>query len=197
MSSLVGHMLAGCAAAGAVRSGLPREKFRSVAAAAVLLAVLPDLDVLAAMVPGGGVEHRGISHTPLLLIAAALLAALLLAKLRSVPFRAGAAALLLAALTHPLLDCLMGCGAAVHFFEPFSSWGCLFPIRLLPTAYYPKTPGGVLEILLLSRTYIGVLLELAIFLPLLLLSNPSRTLRPAALVLTSCAALALSVVIYN
>ena len=171
MASIVGHAL-GAVTIWEVGRRLPGDwvpKGAGWYALPVVLAVLPDLDVLAPMVlsRGGLGGHRGWSHSALVALMLAGCGVLVL-RARSAQLRAWPAFGVLAAcaLVHPLLDYLMGCGPPVPFLWPFWGRGWLSPVQLIPTANYPLSPAGFLYILTMRQTWAGVGLELASLAPL-------------------------------
>jgi membrane-bound metal-dependent hydrolase YbcI (DUF457 family) len=108
MSSLIGHTAAGAAACLACHQRLENRHFRWVLAAFVLVAICPDFDYFAFWAWGYSANPR-LSHSILFAVATALLAWWGMRRLAgpgsaAVPF----AMLFLAALSHPLLDLLVG-----------------------------------------------------------------------------------------
>jgi len=161
MSSLIGHSLGALtvweAGRQLVSPWLPR-RFRWYILP-IIIAVLPDLDILLR-----GTGHRGMTHS----LAAAILLALLgtgivILLKRSLRFRRVFTLLFLCAMVHPLLDYLMGCGPPVTLFWPFSEQGWLSPVQLVPTAYYSSagTTTGLESVLYYIETWRGVAWELA------------------------------------
>jgi len=187
MATVIGHALAAMAAEGAV--GGEARRPRALLAGAVL-AMLPDLDVPAAIALkhfGLMLPHRGFTHSLLFGIFLALLLWLAFFRARSPRALAG---LGLASLCHPLLDFLMACGPPVPLFRPFSSQGFLSPVQLIPTAYFARSIPGLLHVLALPETWKGIALETLIFLPLLLAGREQPT--KAILFRISCAGLSLA-----
>lgn len=163
MASLVGHVLgAGACWAGSRRvagKSLPTSRWWYVLVGAI--AVAPDLDVvIPVLFTAGPVSHRGPSHSILVAWGLALLAT---AAVRARGHRLGLGrvfvAFLVCAVAHPVLDYLMGCGPRVPFLWPFVSKGWLCPIQLIPTAYYATSPSGLLSVVYMKETWIGIALE--------------------------------------
>jgi len=179
MSSVVGHGLAGLAAYQALRRPCRLPGGAGGAALALALSLLPDLDVPALVLWPQVFSHRGFTHSLAFAGLAAGLAAWALTWRRRRDLARVWAGLAAVALTHPLLDYLMGCGPGVPWFWPLSSTGYLSPVQLVPTAYYSRTLGGLWGLLSHGPTLRGMALEAAIFLPLLLLAWwPGRGGRP-------------------
>ncbi|MEO6280755.1 metal-dependent hydrolase [Roseateles sp.] len=136
MSSLIAHLAAGVTAYACRSAREPRPFDGGLLAACAVLAVLPDLDYLLWWTAGIRVEPR-LTHSLGFAAASAVLAWLAL-RLRS-PARAytapGAAALslLAAALSHELLDFLVGVHASPWLW-PFTRETFVSPVGLLPSA---------------------------------------------------------------
>jgi inner membrane protein len=101
-----------------------------------LLAVAPDLDVLAPRVPVAYrdlVAHRGLSHSLLMAAVVSTLIVLLFYRDGAWPLRAKRVwlFLFLAMASHGLLDALTNGGPGVAFFAPFSAKRYFFPYRPL------------------------------------------------------------------
>jgi membrane-bound metal-dependent hydrolase YbcI (DUF457 family) len=204
MSSFIAHGLTGVIAKQCFKTQLPRQKERLLLFLMVCLAVLPDLDVIVFMVfqPAGMVPHRGFSHS---LLFAAVAAALALAATRRV-FPVSRARLFLIyfspLLSHLALDYLMGAGPPVPFFAPLSGRGFLFPVKLVPCAFYSTTFGGLLGLISHVPTLLGIGLELFIFIPLAVFLGTSgenetkRFIRKLSLAVSALALLA-SFYLYN
>jgi len=171
MASVLGHALAGVAASRVPAQGERRKMLFSpeVTIAALALAVAPDLDIVIWILfkPAGMNPHRGASHSIAIALALAAVAWLVVSRGGK---RGGAVLPLtlgLAALTHPLLDYLMGCGPPVPLLWPLTDRGWLSPVQLIPTAYYSRTLSGIASIVLDPRSIRGFILEIMIFAPLL------------------------------
>ena len=164
-----------------------------------VIALLPDFDVVVWLLlrPAGISPHRGFSHS-LLFAAISALVFTIPARLRAgVPFTIALLALFGAALSHPLLDFLMGAGPGIRFFAPFSETGYLFAFRGVPTAYYGLSAASLLAVLLAPRTLLGIALEVLIFAPLILAAGPRRIPRRGILVGLSAAAWLVSLYLYG
>jgi hypothetical protein len=124
MSSLIAHLAAGATAYSCRSPSEPGDLDRGVLAACIVLAVLPDLDYLLWWAARIRVEPR-LTHS---LGFAAVSAGLAWLALRRHPL-----SLLAAALSHELLDFLVG----VHpspWLWPFVSEAFVSPVGLLPSA---------------------------------------------------------------
>ena len=116
---------------------VPRVRLAAIGA---LLAVLPDLDVLAfaADIPyGHWLGHRGFLHSlPFALGAGLLVASITFPELPRLSRTWWAVALLLALATasHGLLDALTDAGLGVGFLVPFDDTRVFLPWRPLPTS---------------------------------------------------------------
>ena len=100
-------------------------------------------------------------------------------------------------LSHLFLDYLMGCGPVVPFFWPLSGQGYLFPYKVVPTAYYGLSAGGLISVLLYPPTIIGMVFEVVIFLPPVLILNNKSTIPKWWLITISIIGLLCSIAIYN
>jgi len=184
MSTLVGHALAATLATSAAgREQVPRRGL--LIALAVMTAILPDLDIVffLALRPVGMVPHRGFSHTLLFAAASATIMTLLASRMVRIPVSRLGWVFALAAVSHPLLDYLMGAGPPVHFFVPLSDRGYLFPWRVLPIAFYGKTAGAYLGARFWALNALAAGLEIVIFSPLVLFTTRSSPARTKALAL--------------
>ena len=95
----------------------------------MVLAVLPDLDVLAfrfGIAYGNGFGHRGFSHSLLFAALAAGLFALILTR-GGRQFIAGFAFLFVSAISHALLDAMTNGGLGVALFWPWSAQRFFLP----------------------------------------------------------------------
>lgn len=136
MATAFTHAVVGGLLGGAAPRALPRAR---LAVTAALLAVLPDLDVVAFSlgIPyAHPLGHRGLSHSLVFaVVAGALGAAAVLG--RAAFSRAGVAAtavLAVATASHGLLDAFTDAGLGVGFFVPFSDARFFFPVRPLATS---------------------------------------------------------------
>jgi membrane-bound metal-dependent hydrolase YbcI (DUF457 family) len=163
VASLVGHVLgAGACWAGSRRvagKSLPTSRWWYVLVGAI--AIAPDLDVvIPVLFTAGPVSHRGPSHSLLVACGLAVLGTMVVraCKHRLLLERVFAA-FTVCAVAHPVLDYLMGCGPRVPFLWPFVSKAWLCPIQLIPTAYYATSPSGLLSVVFMKETWIGITLE--------------------------------------
>lgn len=199
MSSVVGHALAGALCAKGIQPSVAPGRDKWLVSTAVAVAVLPDADVLiyALLQPEGMQPHRGFSHSLLFAVASGSIAYLLTCRYFAPGGRRLFATLVLAAVTQPLLDVLMGAGPRISLFAPFYDGGFLLPFRAVPTAYYATTGTGLLSLARHTPTLIGIGLEVMLLAPLILLCQRPRGRRAAVLVLTSVAAECAILLIYN
>ncbi len=99
----------------------------------VALSVLPDLDVLSFQfgIPyAAGLGHRGFSHSLLFAALVALLAALLLRRYHE-RFAPSLLFLLIAAVSHGVLDAFTNGGLGVAFLWPFSLERYFAPVHMI------------------------------------------------------------------
>lgn len=172
MSSLVGHGLAGVAVYLACNRAGDRRTLWALPAF-VFLAVCPDLDYLAIWWRHAQPTLR-LTHTLAFALAASALMWCLTFRLRTgavanIPFRA----LLLASISHPLLDLLVG-AHGLPLLWPFTDRQVALPFGLLPSA-------GRLA---LDNYYLwrNLLIELGILVPLFgLLAAIARGTTPRVL----------------
>jgi len=157
LPSLFGHAAAGIALGAAVADvRTPRTLVLGT-----FCALAPDLDWFTAFLrihPGNFLAHRGITHS---LLGAVVLAALML----QLGFRSEqrtprlGAYLLLAALSHGLLDACTSGRVGVAFFYPFSTsrWGCYWqPIQDAPLPFWPGLQLPFFGALLSELVWIGL-----------------------------------------
>lgn len=198
MSSLVGHALAGIAAAQAASGDPKRRGRRRFWALMAIIAVLPDLDVVVFMLfnPPGMVPHRGASHSLLFAAVIALAVALVFGHFLSLSRLRLFGCAFAAYASHLVLDYLMGKGPQVHFFWPISDHGYLSPVQIVPTAYYGLSGRALEQVLLAPATYLGIALELFIFVPLVVLTSRGEA-RRADLLMFTLAGLVATAAIYN
>jgi inner membrane protein len=142
MPTLIGHAVVGWATA---QNGLHRKsryEIRAVAFVAALLAMLPDVDVIAfglGIPYAAKLGHRGFTHSLTFALASALIGH---ACIRWQLWRKGHDApgilafllLFLAAASHPLLDMLTDGGLGVALLAPFSWTRFFFPLRPIPVS---------------------------------------------------------------
>lgn len=199
MSSVVGHALAGALCAKGIRPSVEPGKEKWLVLVAAVLAVLPDADVLVFVLfqPEGMLPHRGFSHSLLFALLSGSLAYLLTARYFAAWGKRLFAVLILAALTQPLLDYLMGAGPKVPLLAPFHDGGFLLPIRAVPTAYYATSGSGLVSLITHPPTLLGIGLELLLLVPMILLCRRPRGWRTTALALTSVAAACATLLLYN
>jgi inner membrane protein len=146
----------GALAAGAPR-GIPRAR---LAAAAAIVAVLPDLDVAAFAlgIPyADPLGHRGLSHSLPFAAVSGVLAALLVARPDTPGWWRAATLLVLAAASHGLLDAFTDGGLGVGLFIPLSDSRFFFPWRPLsvsPIGAEAFFRGGAGEVLLSELVWV-------------------------------------------
>ena len=169
MSSIIGHGLSGVISKKCIKTSLPPQKEKWLLFLSIVLAILPDFDVIVFLIlkPAGMTPHRGISHSLVFIAMAALF--FCIATFRYFPISKPKLFFIAFCplLSHLILDCLMGAGPPVPFFAPVISRGFLFPIKLLPCAYYSTSGAGLLKLVTHAPTLIGVVMELFIFVPLI------------------------------
>jgi membrane-bound metal-dependent hydrolase YbcI (DUF457 family) len=199
MSSIVGHALAGVSVASAFEHGGMRENRRRLFGLAALLSIIPDLDVLIyiAFRPIGMTPHRGITHTIAFALFAGVLMAIVCRRFLGLTYLRMFLIVSAVLLSHSILDYLMGCGPGVPFFWPISEQGFLLPFRLVPTAYYSLSLGDLLSVAVSPVTLVGMLLEIVIFLPLILLSQRRSGASRLRLATISAFGIVLTLLIYN
>jgi membrane-bound metal-dependent hydrolase YbcI (DUF457 family) len=202
MSSVIGHALGAVVVWEAGRrlpgGWVPRGRASYLAPA--LVAVAPDLDTIIRMAvgPAAGISHRGASHSVLIAAVLACMAtAVVCVTHRGARVGRVFAVLFGCALVHPLFDSLMAGGRPVPFLWPFVSRGWLSPVQLVPTAYYARTPGGLLALVVRPGTWAGVGLELLSLGPLWLALRSRRALTSVLCVLVSLGGFLLTYFIYN
>lgn len=202
MASVLGHSMCGIISGNLFQMSLEPRRKRWLVALCVLIAFLPDLDVIVYMVlrPTGMTPHRGFSHS--LAFAFLVTAVTFLLTYRSFPVPKSR--LLLSygssAVSAPLLDYFMGAGPKIPFFAPFWDEGFLFPLRVIPTAYYSTKLDSLISILWYPPAVRGFALEILIFLPLVFLLTTARGARPQLrllLLLIALGGLLATIVIYN
>lgn len=152
MASVFAHAAAAAALGSAVRPT------RAVVATCAVLAVVPDLDVLAFSlgIPyAHPLGHRGLTHA--LAFAAVLGAVVAYTAFRRDPHRARLAVLFaLATASHGVLDAMTTGGLGVGFWIPFASERTFLPVR--PIEVSPIGVGAFL-----SRRGLAVLLNEAVW----------------------------------
>lgn len=185
MSTLVGHSLVATLATRATGIRADSSQRTRIAIVAVLLAILPDLDIafFLAVRPLGMTPHRGASHTLLFALLTATLATLLSSRWLRLSRARLWLGFFLAAASHPALDWLMGAGPPVPFFAPLVARGFLCPWRLLPVAYYGKVGGAYLQPGFWLLNGLAAAVEAVIFAPLLLLADAGLRRRRLAVAL--------------
>ena len=199
MSSIVGHILGGAIAAKASAGEILPQQRRRFYVLAALTSLLPDLDVVVFMLfrPLEMTPHRGASHSLLFAALSALLLTFLCARFFSLARGRLFACIFAAYGSHLMLDYLMGSGPGVLFFWPFSAQEYLAPVQLVPTAYYGLSAEAFLAIVLAPATYMGIALELMIFVPLLYLSTAKTWLQSAPLLLLTVVGILTTAALYN
>jgi membrane-bound metal-dependent hydrolase YbcI (DUF457 family) len=202
VSSVIGHSLVGAICARLHRGLDEAAHPRWLIAATVLLSVLPDVDVVLYILfrPEGMAPHRGFTHSITFVAAAALIGGIATAKFFATSRGKLFAVFFAAGISHLVLDAAMGLGAPIAFFWPLSSHAFLAPISLVPAAYYSTSTRGLLALLTHRLTLIGVVCELAIFVPVLRAVSRGAKLdsaRRGALVGLALLAWAATLVLYN
>jgi membrane-bound metal-dependent hydrolase YbcI (DUF457 family) len=217
MSSLIGHVLGAEAALG-FTAGLAPEAARTRRAmwVAGVVAVIPDLDVGLYLVAGkpdwGWLKpHAGLSHSLLFALALGLVGMLFLLK----PRREGEegvdsnlyvrALLVMSAVagTHLLMDLFApsNLGGGLPLLWPFSRRSVSAPVQLLPTAYY-STLGfrHLIHTMFLNwKSWVGMLIEGVILIPLLVMGWKKGLQRSAfwTLAAVSAVGMALTFCLYQ
>jgi membrane-bound metal-dependent hydrolase YbcI (DUF457 family) len=183
MASLLGHVLGAEAGLGlSSRIGPAALGSNRAIWLAAAVGMAPDLDNPLYILLGrpGWLEHRGPSHSLLVLSLLAACAAVgcIWGRLKADDnpvwgwFRAFLA-FGCVGLTHVALDWLMGRGAPdMRLLWPFSDAGLAnSPVQLIPTAFYStRSWAAFFGVLTNWKTWVGAGLEVAILLPLVLLA---------------------------
>lgn len=158
MPSFLGHAVAGVALGAAFAD---ENTPRRAVALGTFCALAPDLDgftLFLSLHPGNFLAHRGVSHS---LLAAVLLAAVVLLlgfRREQRSLRVGVY-LLLASISHGLLDACTSGRIGVAFFYPFSAsrWGCYWqPFLDAPLPFWPGLRLPFLGALLGEALWIGL-----------------------------------------
>jgi inner membrane protein len=102
---------------------------RRLLAAGVVCSIVPDLDVYVQQVTTS-VGHRGITHTALFALLCAVFAALVAPLLQS-RRRIAFLFVLIATLSHPVLDAFTDGGAGIPFFWPLDDTRYFMPWRVI------------------------------------------------------------------
>jgi membrane-bound metal-dependent hydrolase YbcI (DUF457 family) len=199
VSSLVGHALGGMVAAKAAVGNIAPEQRRRFYLLMGLVSLIPDLDVVVFLLfkPLAMTPHRGASHSLLFAATTALVLTFLCARMFSFSRGRLFGCFLAAYGSHLALDYLMGRGPEIHFFWPFSEPGYLSPVQLVPTAFYGLSAGAIVDVLLSWATYVGISLELVIFVPLLYLPNARTRSQRTDLLMMTAAGIGATVALYN
>ena len=158
MPSFFGHAVAGVALGAAFAD---EKTPRRTLVLGTLRALAPDLDSFTLFLPlhpGNFLAHRGVSHS---LLAAVLLAAavLLFGFRREQRSLKVGVYLLLASISHGLLDACTSGRIGVAFFYPFSTsrWGCYWqPFLDAPLPFWPGLRLPFLGALLGEALWIGL-----------------------------------------
>ena len=202
MSSPIGHILGALAAYQSLEPLTPGDAPRGRKGLLLVgvLAVLPDLDIAWGWIQGDGtIFHRGFTHSVLFAAALAVLGNLIWYKSAEGFKKAGPMqALFAACLVHRLLDFLMGCGPEVPLFAPFSWRGFLASKKYVPTAIYARKFSDIPGVLTDVRFLRNAAMELWIFVPVFVATQPRRSwlVRCVCLLLTA-AALVTTYLTYN
>ena len=202
MSSPIGHIFGALAAHQALDPLTPADapSGRKGLLLIGVLSVLPDLDIAWGWIQGDGtIFHRGFTHSILFAAILAVLGNLIWFKSVEGFKRVGPMqALFAACLVHPLLDFLMGCGPEVPLLAPFSWRGFLASKKYLPTAYYVRSFSDIPRSLTSADNLKSLAMDVWIFLPLFLATQPRRSWAARGLLLLlSASALVTTYLLYN
>jgi len=201
MSALLGHCL-GAVAAGRMPAFEKHRRFlfsAEVTLAALFLAAAPDLDIAYKIFYQGQSSHRGPSHSLLVSAGLVLLVWLVVSRLGRRGGLVLPLALVLASLSHLMLDYLTGCGPKIMLFWPFGVEGFQCPVQLVPTGFAAGSMERLLRVMVERRSLIGMTLELMIFTPVLLAQKyaSGRLLRWLPYLAVSASAVFLAYLIYQ
>ncbi len=199
MSTPVGHVLGSFVAFELCRKialkgiALPKGTMLAV----VVCALLADADHVAILIaPQLETFIHGPTHSILFCIILAALIATIVKSLRPDIHALRLWFVFFAcSLMHPIQDYMMGVGPGIQYFWPLTSQGWLSPVALLPTSYYSRSASGYLSLLLSPPIIQAITLEIAVFVPLLLLpGEPSSRRKGILLLLSLCALIAVAVI---
>jgi len=133
MPTVIAHAAVGWTLANTLGAGEDAPIRRRAAKTAAILAILPDLDVYAFRfgVPyEAPLGHRGLTHSLMFAVVATVVAWLICrSKGRALPL-----VLLLAAVSHPLLDMMTDGGLGCALWAPFSNARLFFPWTPIPVS---------------------------------------------------------------
>jgi inner membrane protein len=173
MATVIGHFITGAALALPFVSYQKDESLLKKIAFVGLTgcyAVLPDIDVVGfGKIPyGHTLGHRGITHSPVALVAAAGVVSILAKAFSSRKDWAHAfrvfLALSLAGVSHPILDALTNGGLGVLMFYPFSEERFFFdwrPIQVPPIGISTLTAEKIKILLMAELPWFGTALIFA------------------------------------
>jgi membrane-bound metal-dependent hydrolase YbcI (DUF457 family) len=199
MSSILGHSLAGVMAKQTFHTGTSSRRERLLLCISVFLAVFPDLDVVIYIIfePSGMIPHRGVSHSLLFVLVWAGVFTALTARYLGISKTQLFGVYFLSLFSHLVLDFLMGAGPPVPFFAPFSSKGFLFPISLVPYAFYSTSTEGLVQIFFYRPAIVGFCLESVIFVPIILVLRKPKSGMVVVFLSISALGVLKTVLVYN
>jgi inner membrane protein len=173
MPTVIAHAAVGWTLVNGLGATAPLPIRRRCAKVAAILAMAPDIDVYAfrLRIPyEAPLGHRGLTHSLAFAAVTATVAWLICRRRERVPATL-VAALLLAAVSHPLLDMMTDGGLGCALWAPFSNARLFFPWTPIPVS-----PIGITGELLHVLAW-----EACVFLPPLVMSILLvRRMRPAA-----------------
>lgn len=148
MTTIMTHAFVGAAMVIGVKNTLPKSLLFPTAFYAAVIAMVPDLDVIAfnfGISYGSPFGHRGLSHSLVFALTVALIAMLYIRLRSRIPARTNQKSyaicfglLFLSIASHPLLDMLTDGGLGCALFAPFD-WGRYF----FPVTPIPVSPIGI------------------------------------------------------
>ncbi len=199
MSTFVGHSLAGTLIGSVAGQACDERQRRLLILFSVITAVLPDFDIVIFLVfQPQMVPHRGFSHTLLFALLSSGILTLVASRFMQMRLARLWSVLFLAALSHLLLDYLMGAGAPVPLFWPFLDLGFICPYKLVPVAYYGKVARAYFSFPFWALNGLAIALEIIIFVPMIVIARSGTSLRIRLLAaVVILAGLLLTVKIYN
>ena len=188
MSTFVGHALVASLVTTTAGRNLDSRERKFLIILGALIAQIPDLDIIiyVALKPLGMVPHRGFSHSLIFALLFSGAAGRICSRWIKIGFQRLWTVLFIVGVSHLFLDYLMGAGPPVPFFFPYQVDGYLFPIRLLPIAYYGKSAAAYLSSSFWLLNGIAAVLEILIFIPLIAATRKelTRQTRLLGLILT-------------
>ncbi len=200
MSSIIGHGCAGIIIKNLVKTNIPKTKNRVLIGLLIVLALLPDIDVVLLLLFKSSVNitHRGVTHGFLFIFITACIFTIMFERYFDISKLKIFAVFLSALLSHLILDYLMGAGPPVTLFAPFSYKGFLAPVKLVPCAFYPTSIKSIFQLLTYPPAVVGYCLEVLIFIPIILfLKNQKSIFSNVILFAIFIFSLTITYVIYN